>query len=189
MTREQLEHLIRASADITQEYEFVVLGSQAILGAVPCPPAELTVSMEADLYPLNAPELADAIDGAIGEGSWFHQTHGYYAQGVGPETAILPAQWWQRVHRVQGPNTDGRLAYCLDPVDLFLAKVAAGRPKDREFCLAMLRHGYACAEHALPLAGSMPLPAPALRNLRATIRRWATSASAPSQQAFSRPGS
>ena len=31
--------------------------------------------------------LADKIDGAIGEGSQFHQTYGYYAQGVGPETA------------------------------------------------------------------------------------------------------
>jgi len=54
MTREELEHLIRAAAEITGEYEFVVVGSQSILGPIPNPPAELTMSMEADIYPMNA---------------------------------------------------------------------------------------------------------------------------------------
>lgn len=31
--------------------------------------------MQADMYPLNAPEKADLLDGNIGEGSWFHTTH------------------------------------------------------------------------------------------------------------------
>ena len=101
MTREELEHIIRASADITGQYEFIIVGSQAILGAVPNPEPVFTMSAEADIYPLQAPELSDRIDGAIGEGSQFHETHGYYAQGVGPETAVLPAGWLQRVHRVQ----------------------------------------------------------------------------------------
>ena len=59
MTREELEHLIRAAADVTNEYEFVVVGSQSILGPIPNPPAELTMSMEADIYPMNAEEKAD----------------------------------------------------------------------------------------------------------------------------------
>lgn len=105
MTREELEHIIRASGDITDQYEFVIVGSQSILGAVPRPEDVFTVSMEADIYPLQAPELADRIDGAIGEGSQFHETYGYYAQGVGPETACLPAGWMQRVHRIQNRNT------------------------------------------------------------------------------------
>jgi len=45
------------------------------------------MSAEADIYPLQAPELAEKIEGAIGEGSQFHQTFSYYAQGVGPHTA------------------------------------------------------------------------------------------------------
>ena len=106
MTREELEHIIRASGDITDQYEFVIVGSQSILGAVPRPEDVFTVSMEADIYPLQAPELADRIDGAIGEGSQFHETYGYYAQGVGPETALLPRDWMQRVHRIQ--NGQGR---------------------------------------------------------------------------------
>ncbi|MFD1712123.1 hypothetical protein ACFSF0_16045 [Ottowia flava] len=64
MTREELEHIIRASGDITDQYEFVIVGSQSILGAVPRPEDVFTVSMEADIYPLQAPELADRIDGA-----------------------------------------------------------------------------------------------------------------------------
>ena len=69
MTRNELEHIIRASADITDQYEFIIIGSQAILGSVPHPNQALTVSMEADIYPKEAPELAEKIDGAIGEGS------------------------------------------------------------------------------------------------------------------------
>ena len=48
MTREELEHIIRASGDITDQYEFVIVGSQSILGAVPRPEDVFTVSMEAD---------------------------------------------------------------------------------------------------------------------------------------------
>lgn len=127
MTRDELEHIIRASADITGQYEFIIVGSQSILGLVPHPHEVFKVSMEADIYPMEAPELADKIDGAIGEGSQFHAKYGYYAQGVGPETAILPADWLSRVHRVQNENTNGRVGYCLDLVDLFLSKAAAGR--------------------------------------------------------------
>lgn len=35
MTREDLEHIIRASADLTDQYEFIIVGSQPILGPVP----------------------------------------------------------------------------------------------------------------------------------------------------------
>jgi hypothetical protein len=67
MTREQLEHIIRASAKLTDQYEIMVFGSQAILGADPNPPAVFIASMEADVYPLAAPELAAKIEGTIGE--------------------------------------------------------------------------------------------------------------------------
>jgi hypothetical protein len=175
MKREELEHIIRASADVTKEYEFVIVGSQSILGSVPNPPPAFTVSMEADIYPLQSPELADAIDGAIGEGSHFHQTNGYYAQGVGPNTAVLPSDWLNRVHRVQNVNTNGRVGYCLDVADLFLSKAVAGREKDREFCIALLEHRYVSPERLLALVQSMPIANAEQRALRATIRRWAKS--------------
>jgi hypothetical protein len=173
MTRDELEHIIRASADITNQYEFIIVGSQSILGAVPHPNEVFTVSMEADIYPKEAPELAEKIDGAIGEGSRFHETHGYYAQGVGPETAILPSDWQSRVHRVQNANTNHRVGYCLGLVDLFLSKAAAGREKDREFCMALLEHGHVRLTHVLELVPTMPVDAHEQRRLRAAIHRWA----------------
>ncbi|MEJ8840387.1 DUF6036 family nucleotidyltransferase [Ramlibacter sp. AN1133] len=173
MTREELEHIIRASAEITDQYEFIIIGSQSILGPVPRPDAVFTVSMEADIYPKDAPELAEKIDGAIGEGSQFHETHGYYAQGVGPETAVLPADWQSRVHRVQNANTNDRVGYCLDVVDLFLSKAAAGREKDREFCMALLEHGHVMLAQVLELLPTMPVDVNEQRRLRAAIQRWA----------------
>ena len=173
MTREELEHVIRASGDITNQYEFVILGSQSMLGSVPNPQEVFTVSMEVDIYPLQAHELADKIDGAIGEGSQFHRSFGYYAQGVGPETATLPKDWMQRVHRVQNSNTNGRVGYCLDVLDLFLAKAAAGREKDREFCMALFEYGYVTLARALKMVPTMPFDDKEQRTLRATIRRWA----------------
>ena len=44
MTREELEHIIRTSADVTNQYEFVIIGSQSILGQVPNPEPVFTMS-------------------------------------------------------------------------------------------------------------------------------------------------
>ena len=140
MRRSDLEHVIRAAGKIAGERELVIIGSQAVLGQFPEAPAALLRSMEADLYPLSRPELADKVDGAIGEGSKFHQTHGYYAQGVGPDTAILPKGWQQRLVRIENPNTEGIAGLCLEVHDLAISKYVAGREKDREFTRALVRH-------------------------------------------------
>lgn len=140
MKRSELEHIIRAAAAVTNQYEIMVVGSQSILGSVPDAPNVLLQSMEADVYPLHRPELADLIDGAIGEGSPFDDFFGYYAQGVGPETAILPAGWQNRLVKIQNENTDRKIGYCLEPHDLAASKLAAGREKDWPFVTAMLRH-------------------------------------------------
>ncbi len=148
MTREQLEHLLRASATVLIDcgsraptQELVVIGSQAILGQYPQAPGELLRSMEADLYPLREPELADAIDGAIGELSAFHDTYGYYAQGVGPETATLPLEWIERVIPVQSEATGTAIGLCLDAHDLAVSKYVAGREKDLSFTGELARYG------------------------------------------------
>lgn len=141
MTRSELEHLIRAAGDIAGDTEIVVVGSQAVLGQFPAAPLDLLVSSEADVYPRHRPERADLVDGSIGEGSAFHATFGYYAQGVGPETAILPAGWEGRLVRVENANTRGVAGLCLEVHDLAISKYVAGRPKDREFTRALARHG------------------------------------------------
>ncbi len=141
MTREQLEHLLRASAEIARDEEIVVIGSPAILGQFPDAPVSLRASVEADLYPRNHPERADLIDGSIGELSPFHRQYGYYAQGVGPETAVLPEGWEQRLVRVSGERTRGVTGLCLEVHDLVVSKAVVGREKDRCFVREAIRHG------------------------------------------------
>jgi len=110
MNRVDLEHIIRAAAEIAND-EIIVIGSQAILGSFPDAPKELLVSTEADVYPKNRPDRADLIDGSIGQGSPFHETYGYYAQGVHETTAILPRGWRDRFLRVQNENTRGNTGW------------------------------------------------------------------------------
>jgi len=141
--RTDLEHVIRASANISDDDEIVVIGSQAILGQFPNAPPELCTSAEADVYPRNRPERADLIDGSIGEGSPFHTTFGYYAQGVDETTAVLPHGWTDRLVRVCNPNTRGATGLCLEVHDLAVSKAVAGRAKDMAFLRALLRHGLA----------------------------------------------
>ena len=140
MKREHLEHLIRAAGAIADTDELVIIGSQAILGACPTAPAELLRSMEADIYPLADPSKADLIDGSIGEASPFHETFSYYAHGVGPTTAVLPADWQERAVIICNENTNGVRGLCPHPSDLAVSKLVAGRQRDMEFVQALLRH-------------------------------------------------
>ena len=141
MNLKQLEHLLRACGSIARCREIVVLGSQAILASYPNAPDQLLRSMDIDCYPLEDPAKADLIDGSIGELSPFHQTFGYYARGIGPETATLPAGWRTRVVRVESENTGGTVGLCVSPEDLAVSKLLAGREKDIEFVVEMLRAG------------------------------------------------
>ena len=175
MRRSELEHLIRAASAITDQYEIMVVGSQSILGAVPEPPDSLVESMEADVYPLHLPDLADLIDGAIGEGSPFHERFGYYAQGVGPETAILPEGWQSRVVKVQNRNTDMKVGFCLDPHDLAASKLAAGREKDWHFVEEMLRHKIVDSRVLLERVRCLAVPQAKIEHLKAWIAARAKS--------------
>jgi hypothetical protein len=157
MIRAALEHIIRAAAVIADDDEIVVIGSQAVLGEFPNAPPELLVSNEADVYPKNHPERADLIDGSIGEGSPFHDTFGYYAQGVGPDTAVLPPGWEARLVRVQNANTRGASGLCLEIHDLCLAKHVAGREKDRRFTRAAAKAGMTKQEVLVARLAAMTL--------------------------------
>jgi hypothetical protein len=142
--REDFEHVIKAAADIVKD-EIVVIGSQSVLAQFPDAPGSLLRSLEVDVYPRSDPERAIEIDGAIGEGSRFYETYGYYAHGVGPETAKAPAGWEERLVRVDLPAIrprEGRVtAWCLEVHDLVLAKLAAGRTHDLEFAEDAVREG------------------------------------------------
>lgn len=171
MTRQQLEHLIRAASTITDDDEIVVIGSQAILGQFPAAPPVLRASMEADLFPLHHPERWDLIDGTIGEGSPFHETFGYYAQGVGEETAVLPGGWRERLVPIRGAGTRGATGWALEIHDLLTAKYAAGREKDLHFAVEAIRHGLVSRDLLLDRLAAATLPEEKRRIIEATIRR------------------
>ena len=142
MKRGQFEHAIRAAGAVLGVQEVLVIGSQALHASVAGElPPEASRSIEVDVAAMQDDadgRLADLIDGSIGEASMFHATFGYYAQGVVDTTAVLPAGWRERLVRFESPGTNGVVAWCLEPHDLWLSKAIAGRPKDVEFCRALV---------------------------------------------------
>lgn len=173
MNRAALEHILRAASAITNEREFIVIGSQAILGQYPNAPDSLLVSIEADVYPRHAPERSDIVDGAIGELSQFHQTFGYYAHGVDQTTAILPAGWADRLIRVENENTGGAIGWCLEAHDLAAAKLAAGRDQDLRFVQVLLSERLVGADVLLDRVDTLSLPVDQVALVRARAVRLA----------------
>lgn len=174
MRREDFEHVISAAAEVSGEREIVVIGSQAILGSVTDPPKTMLFSMEADVYPLHDPAKADEIDGSLGDGSFFHATYGYYAHGVGPESAKAPRGWQDRLVRLEIPPRVGQkaatIALCLEPHDLVLAKCVAGRERDWEFAGAAIEAGLVQVDELLRRIPDLPEPPADRGHIRAMIK-------------------
>jgi hypothetical protein len=142
MRRTDFEHAIRAVGSILGTGEVLVIGSQALHASVSEDlPAEAQRSVEVDVAVFGDRDgsKADLIDGSIGEASMFHETFGFYAQGVTEATAVLPRGWRDRLIPFETPATGGVIAYCLEPHDLWIAKAIANRSKDVEFCQALLQ--------------------------------------------------
>ena len=141
MTRSQLEHAIRAVADITNETELIVIGSQAILGQYPNAPEELLISAEVDIYAPRRPDLSDVIDGALGEMSRFERIFDFRVDGVSPTTATLPGGWETRLFPICNTNTNWATGRCLECHDIAIAKYVAGRDKDLRYIRDLWGHG------------------------------------------------
>lgn len=153
----ELEHVLRAASTIADDDEIVVVGSQAILGQFPKAPAALLASVEVDVYPKNHPERWELIDGSLGELSAFHDTFGYYAQGVEPGTAVLPNGFEQRWIVLTNDNTRGARGLCLEVHDLLLSKYVAFRAKDRAFAKVALSCGLAQPKELLRRLDELPV--------------------------------
>lgn len=156
MTRDQLEHAIRAAGAISGDRELYVVGSQAILGAYPNAHADLLRSLEVDVAPKHHPEREALIEGSIGELSPFHRTFGFYVDGVDLAAIVLPDDWVSRLVVVDNPNTNGFRGLCLDPTDLAVSKLAAARPKDIEFVRVLMREGIVASETLRARLASTP---------------------------------
>jgi len=158
--REQLEHVLRAASRITNDRDILVIGSAAILGTYPdhMLPLEASRSDEADLAPFDDADGGKSmrIEVALGQGSQFHETFGYYADGVDLGTAVTPAGALDRLVPFQSDGTAPGRGLCLDPHDLAASKLAAGRDKDYEFVGALLDAKLLNKETLIERVGALP---------------------------------
>jgi hypothetical protein len=73
--------------------------------------------------------------------SAFHQENGVYAEGVHIDTAVLPDGWKDRLISWNLQSSEPAKPRFLEVHDLAVSKLAAGRPKDHDFVLALIRTG------------------------------------------------
>ncbi len=180
MRREQLEHAIRTACQIIGQPAVIVVGSQAVLGTwfESDLPDEATMSAEVDILPIaddndETARLADLIEGVAGEFSPFEELHGYSIDGVDLTTSALPDGWHDRLVRVSNANTaapSGQpqfTGWCVNPVDLCVAKLCAYREKDLNFTRALLDAGLVDRD---TIAERLPtVPEPYLANTRRAL--------------------
>jgi hypothetical protein len=141
MTRERLDHLLRAAGAHTGQKTFVLVGSAAIFAWEALVPPRMAMSREIDIFafdvsPEDAERIADELDGDLGQASQFDQQFGYYCDGVEPQTAILPLDWRDRAKEYSSAMTDGVVAIVPHPNDIGLSKLCAGREKDIDWVAA-----------------------------------------------------
>lgn len=172
MTREQLEHAIRAACHVADDSEVYVFGSQAILGQFPNASSELRQSVEADIAPVHAIDRLTLIDANLGELSMFHETHGFYVHGLGIEAAVLPKGWEQRAKRVQNENTNQKTGWCVEAHDLAASKLVAFREKDLNFVRVLIVEGLIKGPKLLLRVSQLPKSARLPDELRSRIVRW-----------------
>ena len=141
MRRSHLQHVI---LEIGQRFGLdgcYVIGAAAILAVLAEPPIGiLTATRDVDVIaPTDEETWADRFSFVLGEASDFDVRHGYYVQGVTSRTpASAPRGWKSRcLALAAGPYT----AWCLEPHDLVLSKLGAGRPKDLSFSRALVGLG------------------------------------------------
>ena len=175
MRRDELAHILRAAARITDDPEILVIGSQAILGSFSEDdlPEDAYMSTEADLAFLDGDETKpDKIDGAIGEYSKFHESFGVYGQGVDSSTAVLPAGWRQRLVPFDREDAEPSRAQCLEVHDLVVSKLVAGREKDLSFSWAVLEAGLISADVLVERTQMLEVPGA----VRGRVLGWITGA-------------
>jgi hypothetical protein len=142
-TLDDLERAVRAIATEFDTDKVIIIGSQAVLVSWPDAPTDMRSSPEIDAYPGNAKfwekiypdmEASEHINGLFGYGSQFHQTHGFYIDGVDENTARLPPDWEQRAW-IRQLNVGGKTIRVVapSPEDLIASKLARLDPKDKEF--------------------------------------------------------
>lgn len=141
MDLNDLEKLFIRAKELTNHTEFVVIGSNSILG-VPRDreiPPRMTMSNDVDAYTLNDPERVFALNSQLGQGSAFELKNGFYLDPVSPALPTLPQGWESRLFKVE--LKEGVILHFLDANDAAISKYARCEPRDREWLRAGLEAG------------------------------------------------
>jgi hypothetical protein len=171
MNRAEFETLLCRAGRIAKDWDFFLIGSQALRGICSAIPRDFPKTIEADLYPRHHPQAWGQLRDELGKRSKFFKQHGYYMDCVDPGLATLPDGWTERLIPFRTPRTGGVTAWCLDPHDLFAAKLAAWRVKDQLFLAAMLRHKFARPAVVKNRVAELPVSAAHKREMLAALEQ------------------
>jgi hypothetical protein len=142
MDLKTLIHLAQELRALAPELRFIVFGSTSAFGSFP----ELGATVESYEQTLDADFVPDPLtedvyqllDRSLGKDSLFRRENGYYADINGPRAfECFPADFRERLVPLQGcPNV-----FTLEPNDMAVAKLIAGRDKDVKLLSILLARG------------------------------------------------
>lgn len=140
MTLDQLFKLLGKARELSQQQDFVVVGSNAALAlAEHTPiPAAMAMSMDLGCYTKDDPGRIFELVAALGEDSPFHRAEGFFLDPVSPALPTLADGWEGRLLTIERA---GCRAWFLDPNAAAVSKYARGEPRDRSWIRAGLDAG------------------------------------------------
>lgn len=158
-----LIHLTKVAGAVSLQSQIVVLGSSSLLASFADlgEPGNLLVpTYDADLLIAEMDDRsAKALGEIIGEDSQFREHFGYYADLLRLAiTDVLPPGWEERLVPLQ----ECAGVFCLEPHDLAVAKLRAGRPKDLALLTALVSTGRLNAGTVRERLDQTPMPEAAI---------------------------
>ncbi len=139
MNSAQLRHLVQVAADLASDRQLVLFGSMCVL--IGSPDIAETTGLYANTYDADfipdpwSEELALTMSRAMGKGTSFNEQFGYYADFVRPDAYDnFPPGFKERLVPVEGFEN----VAALEPHDMAVAKLFAGRDKDVRLLSALL---------------------------------------------------
>ena len=133
MRRADVAHILRASRSLTNETEFVLVGSQSPTCRSPTFRSVMRQSGELDIYPLRRPELAEVDRRRDRRRLPVPHDLRILCARRGPETAKLPRGWHDRALRISDPMTEGAIGIAPEIHDICASKLVALREKDFDY--------------------------------------------------------
>lgn len=136
-----LIHLLAKVREIDPERRIVIFGSSSILASFPETDEKRWLALTNDADFILSPwedDVAMEVNKVIGKGRAFHSENGYYADIVKPVAFDeFPPGFQERLVKLDGfPNV-----FALEPHDMAIAKIFAGRPKDISLLSILLAEG------------------------------------------------